>query len=102
MNYFWGNVFEYFKDRRIAGVFFSTFVVVTGLIFIGAVILQGIGAENLWTGFKYSLPVVGGLLVIWIWRSVRRARARSRDRYKISPLSRDEMRKARSKLMRAK
>jgi Na+-driven multidrug efflux pump len=102
MNYFWGNVFEYFKDRRGPAVFFISLLVLLVLLFIGAAILQGIGAENLWTGFKYSLPVTGVVLAIWIWRSVRRARARSRDRYKISPLSRDEMRKARSKLMRAK
>ena len=102
MNYFWGNVFDYFKDRRIAGVFFITLMVLLVLLFIGAIVFQAIGEENLRTGLVYASPIMGGFLLIWIWRAILRARARSRDRYKISPLSRDELRKARSKLMRAK
>ena len=102
MNYFWGNVFEYFKDRRIAGMFFGTLMVLLVLLFIGAILVQSIGAENLRTGLVYASPIATGLFLIWIWRAILRARARRRDRYKISPLSRDELRKARSKLMRAK
>jgi len=102
MNYFWGNVFDYFKDRRVAGVFFGTLMVLPVVLFIGAILFQAIGAENLKVALKYSIPIVAGLLLLWIWRSILRARARRRDRYKISPLSRDELRKARSKLMKAK
>ena len=102
MNYFWGNVFEYFKDRRVAGIFFCTLMVLLALLLVGAILFQAIGEENLRTGFNYSLPFLIALFFIWIWRCIQRARTRSRDRYKISPLSRDELRKARSKLMRAK
>jgi hypothetical protein len=102
MNYFWGNVFDYFRDRRIAGVFFATLMVLLLLLAIGAILFQTVGAENLRTGFEYSLPFLIALFLGWIWRCIARARTRSRDRYKISPLSRDELRKARSKLMRAK
>jgi len=102
MNYFWGNVFEYFKDRRIAGIFFGTLMVLTGLLLAGAMLVETIGLDHLQTGLVYSSPVAGGLFLLWIWRSIARARARNRDRYKISPMSRDELRKARSKLVRAK
>jgi hypothetical protein len=102
MNYFWGNICEYFKDRRFASVFFGTLFFLVVALALGSLVYQVVGPDNLKTSFLYASPVMAVLLVVWIWRSIAQARARRRDRYKISPLSRDEMRKARSKLMRAK
>jgi uncharacterized membrane protein len=93
MNFFWGNIFEYFKDRRLASLFFGAL----GLFFL---ILLGVGI--FYQFFLSEWPVI--LLIIGLWLLVligvgwRQMRARRLDRYKCSPLSRDEMAKARSKL----
>lgn len=102
MNYFWGNVFEYFKDRRLAGVFFGTLLALGGLLLVGAILLQIICAYELQGYLVYSLPGVAVVFAALIGRGMARARARRRNGYKSSPLSRDELRKARSKLMRTK
>jgi hypothetical protein len=46
--------------------------------------------------------VIISSLLVSIVRAVQRERARRKDRYKIAPLSRDELNKARSKLMNNK
>lgn len=46
------------------------------------------------------LPVLGLALVAWGWKAIRRARAQRRERLQRSPLSCDELRVARSKLMK--
>ena len=40
MNYFWGNVFEYFKDRRLGVVFFGTLLVLLVPLIVGAILYQ--------------------------------------------------------------
>ncbi|MDE3069039.1 MAG: hypothetical protein KGJ60_16025, partial [Verrucomicrobiota bacterium] len=52
--------------------------------------------------FADVLPGVGIFAVALVWRTIRRLRARRRDRLTFSPLSRDELRKARSKLRKGK
>lgn len=47
-----------------------------------------------------ALAVMGGLLVAGAWKAMQRARARRRERLERSPLSCDELRVARSKLMK--
>jgi len=93
MNYFWGNIFEYFNDRRVAGVFFRTLLILIVLLVAGLLFHEFL---------VYVLPVVAGIFLIRFGVAIARAWARRRDRYKSSPLSRDELSKARSKLMRAK
>ncbi|HZI32036.1 MAG TPA: hypothetical protein VFF11_06825 [Candidatus Binatia bacterium] len=92
MNYFWSNVFEYFKDRRLGAVFFAALAMVIGLILLGAV----------FGNFQQAWPIIftglGILLLVLIWRGIRRARSFRSNRYKPSALSRDELAKARSKL----
>jgi hypothetical protein len=102
MNFFWGNVFEYFKDRRLASVFFGTLLALIGVLVAGAIFFQVICAYNLQDYLVYTLPGVALMFVALTGQAIVRARRRRRDRYKSSPLSRDELRKARSKLMRAK
>jgi hypothetical protein len=101
--YFWGNTFEYFKDRRIAGVFFGSLMAIGGLIFAGFIAAQIFVACNLQDYLGYIVPGCAGifalLFAVWIIRARRRMLARRKDRYKISPMSRDELNKARSKLM---
>lgn len=100
MSFFWGNVFEYFKDRRVAAVFFGSLMALGGLLIAGLILYQVFCAYELGEYLVYSLPGVVLALLAWIGRGVARARARRRDRYKVSPMSRDELGKARSKLLK--
>jgi hypothetical protein len=102
MNCFWGNVFDYFKERRMAGFFFATLTFLAGLLVAGWLVYQLIRAYNLQDYVVYALPVAIIILCIWAGRSLSRARERWRYRYKSSPMSCDELRKARSKLLRSK
>ena len=100
MNYFWGNIFDYVKDRRFVPVFFITLGVLFGVPLAVAVL---VGTTNIKDYFQYwpvMLSVVVGGLVISIFRNVAQARAQRRHGYKVSPLSRDELSKARSKLLK--
>lgn len=94
--------FDFFRDRRFVPVFFVTLAVVFGVL-LGVALLGGTTNVSEW--FKYwpfIAMVVGAGLAISIGRSLVRAQARRRDRYKISLLSRDEVSKARSKLVKQK
>ncbi len=93
MNYFWGNIFEYFKDRRLGSVFFGALAAVLGILVLVAIFYQ-----NLLNNWPVVLVAIGLPLLALIWRAFRDVRARRRNRYKSSPLSRDEKAKARSKL----
>ena len=96
MNPFW-SMYDSFKDRRYGGLFLTSLVVFfLGLLIFGTVICT----LNLQEYFPYALPGVGLLAVAWIWRVVRRTRAGRRERLRYLPLSRDELRVARSKLVK--
>jgi hypothetical protein len=79
MNSFWGNLYDTFKDRRYATLF---------LIALGALALLPI-----------LLPVMGLYVLARGWSAFCLARANRRNQLRYSPLSRDELRKARSKLV---
>ena len=98
MNSLWGNVFDYFKERRSAAIFFVAFAVALGVIFLGTILGQAANALNLMQYWPLSLPGFGLLLLAFAWRVVRQQREQRGNRYKSSPLSRDEWVKARSKL----
>jgi hypothetical protein len=86
---FWPNVFEYFKDRRIGASFFRTFIVVLALLILAA---------TFWRAWPYFLGILGLWCLMVLVREFRHWRAYCKNRYKSSPLSRDELTKARSKL----
>lgn len=98
MDFFWGNVFEYFKDRRGPAFFVVALFAFLVVAAVAAAIFQNLPAEQMQDFLTYATPAVGIILVALIWSGIRRAQARSRNRYKSSPLSRDEIIKARSKL----
>ena len=102
MNFFWSNVFDYFKDRRFAAVFFGTLMVLTGLLAAGFLMYQFVLAYQLQGYLVYTWPVFSFAFLVWFGRVFKRARDRRHDRYKSSPLSRDELNKARSKLIGTK
>jgi hypothetical protein len=79
MNSSWGSLYDTYKDRRY-GVLF--------LVTLGALVLLPI-----------LLPVMGLYVLAWGWSAFCLARANQRNKLRYSPLSRDELRKARSKLV---
>jgi hypothetical protein len=92
MNLIWNS----FKDRRYAALFFVIFLVSIG-IFFG--LLAFFQIPNFQEYVLQSLPGIGILIVALVWRSIRRARARRGEKFRRQEMSRDEIRKARSKLV---
>jgi high-affinity Fe2+/Pb2+ permease len=98
MNFLWDNVFEYFKERRYGAIFFSALVAFLMVFFIGAVVIKLIIDNGFQDYLFFAVSVMGMLFLFWIAQGIARLRRRRWDRYKSSPLSRDELSKARSKL----
>jgi hypothetical protein len=73
------NLYDTFKDRRYAALF---------LIALGALVLSPI-----------LLPAMGLYVLAQGWSALRLAQANRRNKLRYSPLSRDELRVARSKLL---
>jgi len=102
MNFFWDNVFDYFKERRYGAIFFGSLAMFFVVFMLGTLSFQVFSAYQLEDYLVYAVPALAGLFLIWIICGIRRQRARRWDRYKFSPLSRDELAKARSKLRTAR
>jgi MFS family permease len=98
MDYFWGNLFEYFRERRTAGVFFGSLLVFFGTIIGGTLLYQVTGGFLFLQYWPMFLPGLVLVLLAIVWRWFRLRRARRSERYKASPLSQDEWVKARRKL----
>jgi len=92
------NWFDYFKDRRFAPIFFITLVVLFAGTPVIGIIFQGADRYDLFKYWPYASSVIGFCLLVLAGRRFAEARARRRNRYKSSPLSRDEREKAQSKL----
>ncbi|HEX4343507.1 MAG TPA: hypothetical protein VH255_08955 [Verrucomicrobiae bacterium] len=95
MNSNWNNLYDRFKDRRYAVLFFLSAVASVGVLAIGKVGFEAAEAFD-WTPL---LPGIFILVGISIWRVWRRS-CQPQERLKFKPLSSDELQKARSKLMR--
>ncbi|MFZ0826286.1 MAG: hypothetical protein WAO02_02580 [Verrucomicrobiia bacterium] len=92
------NLYDNYKDRRYGALFVSVLFAFFGLLILGAVIcglLYEVGSEEY---FGEALLGIGILGLTWGFLKFRQARARSREKLRRGPLSRDEMRVARSKL----
>jgi hypothetical protein len=94
VNSFWGNLLEHFKSNS-AWLFMPALLAFIGLIIIGSSIPDKVPSEFL----IYALPGTGLLVLTLAWRGIRRARAQRGKRFRREELSRDEIRKARSKLV---
>lgn len=100
MSSHWNNPYDTFKDRRYGALFLGTFLALMGLLALGGMMAAIIGRFDLPVYFLPILPGVGLLAAAWIWRRIRQERAQQRERLRRGPLSRDELRVARSKLMK--
>ena len=96
INSIWNNLYDRFKDRRYGLLFFISILSSVGVVFIGKAVIEEMSSVN-WAPYLPGIIILG---VAVIWRKWRRSRM-PRERMKIEPLSRDEWRKARSKLVRS-
>jgi biotin transporter BioY len=104
MNSIWNNLYDHAKDRRYGALFFSSLVGVFVVFLLGALIYQilggmDFGSFDLQAHFLELMPGIVILIAALAWRGIRRARAQHPKRFRSVELSRDEIRKARSKLM---
>jgi len=98
MSPFWIGFFEQLR-RRGAWIFAIMLLAFFGLVLL----ISETGAGDFliqWLPEASILIAAFGILIVAL--AIRQARARRKNRFKISPLSRDEMNKARSKLVRPK
>ena len=94
------NWFEFSKDRRFVPIFFILLAAAYATLLVFGILFGYSINESL---LKYLLPIatlVGAGLLVFVVRGLMRLRAGWRDRYKTSPMSRDEVFKARSKLVK--
>lgn len=98
MKSIWEESYDSAKDRRYGMLFFATLLVFFGVLILGGMIYEIMGATNFQEFVLPALPVAGIFLMAMGWRWIRRARKRRRERLKYAALSRDELAKARSKL----
>jgi uncharacterized membrane protein YhaH (DUF805 family) len=99
MSPFWTSLFSNLKaDRRSTTLFMITLAGMFMLI----VLVTALCANNLQDYVIRALPGVGVFMGVWIALTIRRARARRRERLGYPRLSFDELSKARSKLVKAR
>ena len=96
MNSFWNHAYDPVKDQRYARLFLSALAVFFGLLFLGASILEATQQAPEGTG----LFLLGVTMWCRVTVAFRRARARRGEILPRAPLSRDELRAARSKLLK--
>jgi hypothetical protein len=98
MNSFWDHAYDKYKDCRYGALFLSSLVAFFGLLILGAIIVAALHSLGLEEYFWEALPGIGILGLAWGFLKFRQAQAERKKRLSHSPLSRDEMRVARSKL----
>ena len=99
MNNFWASLFDHLKGcGQNATLFLVALAGVFGLVALIAVAIEPQARRYL----VASLPWLGVFLAVWTGWFVRRVRARRRERLGHSPLSEDELAKARCKLAKSR
>jgi len=100
MNSFWSNLYDQYRDRRYAALFLAILVIFLGLSILGVALYLHTSPLDWSEGFVAVCFGVGVFVAALVWRAIRSARARRRNLPTSSPLSRDELSKARSKLVK--
>ena len=104
MNSIWNNLYDKAKDRRYGILFFFSLFGFFGLFLVGVLIFKilggmDFGSFDLQAHFLELVPGIVILIMALAWRGIRRARAQHGKRFRREELSRDEICKARSKLV---
>ena len=106
MNSFWSNLYEPSKDRRNGILFLITFFAFLGVFALGILVYHVINELNLaLTDFQIVLAmlVLPGIIILiaaFTWRAIRRTKPQTNERFQRKEMSRDEIIKARSKLVK--
>ena len=98
MNSFWDNQYDRFKDRHYAALFWSTLMALFGALVLGSLLAALLSECGMQAYVLDVMPGVAILALAWAILKFRQARRRSREKLQRGPLSRDELRIARSKL----
>ena len=94
----WDNFYDTFKDRRYAALFWSTLMMSIGLLVLGGTLIAVLSEFSLSGYFLETLPAFAIPVLVWWGLKFRQAYLQSREKAPRGPLSRDEVRVARSKL----
>ena len=100
MNSLWSNLYDRNKDRRYGTLFLACLWAFFGLLILWAILGAIINEFELQEYSLHAILGIGLLAVVWAFLVFRRARQRQRERHKYPALSRDELRVARSKLLK--
>ncbi len=98
MHSIWDNLYDNVKDRRYGVLFLSALLAFFGLLIMAAFIEALLWEFGMQQYYLEALPGIGILGLAWGFLKFRQARTRSREKLRRGPLSRDELRVARSKL----
>jgi membrane protein YdbS with pleckstrin-like domain len=97
MSPFWSSLFVHFKDcGRNAAWFLATLGIMVVLLLLAVIM----GENDLYKYIIPTLPITAGFTVVWVCVIIRRWRTRRGGPWRYSPLSHDELRVARSKLIK--
>jgi len=99
MSPFWTSLFVHLRD---CGRNATLFLVTLGAMIVLLLLLLVIWVNDLHKYLIPALPLAAGFAVIWAAVAIRRFRARHRGRWRCSPLSNDELRAARLRLIKAR
>jgi len=107
MSSIYSKLYDPVKDRRYGMLFLITVAISICLYALGFLadgILDGLNIEksDLKDSFRLALPGIVILTVALIWRGSRRNHSRKKEKFQRHELSREEIRKARSKLVKTK
>lgn len=96
MNPFWKTFFEEFKDR---GRDATPFLITVGVL-VPVVLIAETNGMHLTLVLPWVGVVLAAWMLIWLVWAIGSSRKRRRQRWERHELSRDELRVARSKLLR--
>jgi hypothetical protein len=102
MNSIWSKLYDGVKDRRYGLLFLFSTGAFVGFLALAALVEAGLEAVFLEEYFLQALTVLAAAVVGWGVAGLWRERLHRQDRQTFPPLSSDEKRVARSKLVKSR
>lgn len=101
MSPFWASLFDHLKDcGRNATIFLAGLAGFSGALVVGTIMFKIVHDQDFHPYLPAALTGTGLVIVVWSFTAIRRAFGRDRERLRHPPLSCDELRVARSKLLK--